>query len=330
MWKGFEMPKRLECDDQTVTNTYGKFVAEPFERGYGMTIGNSLRRILISSIEGAAVTHVKIEGVLHEFSTIPGINEDVSEIILNLKNLVLRSHASGTKEITIQMEKKGIVTAKDIIHDDTIEVINPDLRIATLTKNAKFNMTLTVSRGRGYVPAERNKIEGSPLGTIPIDSIFTPVRKVNFLVENTRVGQVTDYDKLSLEIWTNGSLTPKDALLYASNIFQRHLDIFVNFGKLPEEEKVEEAQEDTELWEKLKQPVSELELSVRSANCLRAEKIKTIEQLVRKTESDMLKFRNFGKKSLAEINEVLTSMGLSLGMKLPKRPKKEEEERETS
>ena len=330
MWKGFEMPKRLECDDQTVTNTYGKFVAEPFERGYGMTIGNSLRRILISSIEGAAVTHVKIEGVLHEFSTIPGINEDVSEIILNLKNLVLRSHASGTKEITIQMEKKGIVTAKDIVHDDTIEVINPDLHIATLTKNAKFNMTLTVSRGRGYVPADRNKIEGSPLGTIPIDSIFTPVRKVNLLVEHTRVGQITDYDKLSLEIWTNGSVSPKDALLYASNIFQRHLDIFVNFGKLPEEEKIEVAQEDTELWEKLKQPVSELELSVRSANCLRAEKIKTIEQLVRKTESDMLKFRNFGKKSLAEINEVLTSMGLSLGMKLPKRPKKEEEERETS
>jgi len=330
VWKGFEMPKRLECDDQSVTNTYGKFVAEPFERGYGMTIGNSLRRILISSIEGAAVSHVKIEGVLHEFSTIPGIHEDVNEIILNLKNLVLRSHASGTKEITIQMEKKGIVTAKDIVHDDTIEVINPDLHIATLTKNAKFNMTLTVSRGRGYVPAERNKVEGSPLGTIPIDSIFTPVKKVNFLVENTRVGQITDYDKLILEIWTNGSLTPKDALLYASNIFQRHLDIFVNFGKLPEEEKVEEAQEDTELWEKLKQPVSELELSVRSANCLRAEKIKTIEQLVRKTESDMLKFRNFGKKSLAEINEVLTSMSLSLGMKLPKRPRKEEEERETS
>ncbi|MBI4436984.1 MAG: DNA-directed RNA polymerase subunit alpha [Candidatus Omnitrophica bacterium] len=329
-WKGFEMPKRLECDEQSVSNTYGKFVAEPFERGYGMTIGNSLRRILISSIEGAAVTNVKIEGVLHEFSSITGVYEDVSEIILNLKNLILRSHTSGAKEITIQTEKKGEVTAKDIVHDDTIEVINPDLHIATLTKNAKFNMTMTVTRGRGYVPAERNKNEGSPIGTIPIDSIFTPVRKVNFLVENTRVGQITDYDKLILEIWTNGSVSPKDALLYASNIFQRHLDIFVNFGRLPEEEKVEEAQEDVELWEKLKQPVSELELSVRSANCLRAEKIKTIEQLVRRTESDMLKFRNFGKKSLAEINEVLNAMGLSLGMKLPKRPKKEEEERETS
>ena len=323
--KGFEMPRHLGCEEQSYTNHYGKFLAEPFERGYGMTIGNSLRRILISSIEGTAVTSVKVEGVLHEFSTIPGALEDMSEIILNIKNLVLRSHSTVPKEIHIHTEKKGEVTAKDITHDNTIEVLNPDLHIATLTKNAKLNMTMTINRGMGYVPAERNKGEESPIGMIPVDSIFTPVRKVNLRVENTRVGQITDYDKLILEIWTNGSVSPKEALLQSSNIFQRHLDIFVNFGKPLEEEKAVESKEDVELWEKLKMPVTELELSVRSANCLREEKIKTLEQLVRKTESDMLKYRNFGKKSLAEINVVLTELGLSLGMKLPKRPKKEEE-----
>jgi len=323
--KGFEMPRHLACEEHSYTNHYGKFVAEPFERGYGMTIGNSLRRILISSIEGTAVTSVKVEGVLHEFSTVPGVLEDISEIILNIKNLVLRSHSTVPKEIHIHIEKKGEVTAKDIAHDNTIEVLNPDLHIATLTKSAKLNMTMTINRGMGYVPAERNKGEENPIGTIPVDSIFTPVKKVNFHVENTRVGQITDYNKLILEIWTNGSVSPKEALLQSSNIFQRHLDIFVNFGKPLEEEKAVESKEDVELWEKLKMPVTELELSVRSANCLREEKIKTLEQLVRKTESDMLKYRNFGKKSLAEIHAVLSELGLSLGMKLPKRPKKEEE-----
>lgn len=322
--KGFEMPNRLVCDEPSYTGGYGKFVAEPFERGYGMTIGNSLRRILISSIEGTAITSVRMEGVLHEFSTIPGVLEDVSEIILNLKNLVLRSHSTVPKEIHIHTEKKGEVTAKDINHDNTIEVLNPDLHIATLTKSAKLGLTMTVNRGRGYVPAERNKGEESPLGIIPVDSIFTPVRKVNFRVENTRVGQITDYDRLILEIWTNGGISPKDALLEASSVFQKHLDIFVNFGRPVEEEKSVESKEDAELWDKLKMPVTELELSVRSANCLREEKIKTLEQLVRKNESDMLKYRNFGKKSLAEINAVLAELSLSLGMKLPKRPKKEE------
>ena len=323
--KGFEMPRHLACEENSYTNLYGKFLAEPFERGYGMTIGNSLRRILVSSIEGTAVTNIRIEGVLHEFSTLPGVLEDVSEIILNIKNLVLRSHSAVPKEVHIHTEKKGAITAKDIVHDNTIEVLNPDLHIATLTKNAKLNMTMTVNRGRGYVPADRNKGEENPIGMIAVDSIFTPVRKVNFRVENTRVGQITDYDKLIMEIWTNGSVSPKDALLQGSDIFQKHLDIFVNFGKPLEEEKAVESKEDAELWEKLKMPVTELELSVRSANCLREEKIKTLEQLVRKTESDMLKYRNFGKKSLAEINAVLTELGLSLGMKLPKRPKKEEE-----
>ncbi len=324
--RGFEMPRQLLCEEVSYTPTYGKFIAEPFERGYGMTIGNSLRRILISSIEGAAVTSVRFNGVLHEFSVIHGVLEDVSEIVLNLKNLVLRAHSTVPKEIQIQAETKGIVTAKDIAHDNTIEIVNPDLHIATLTKNTKFHMTLTVNRGRGYVPAERNKSEENPIGVIPIDSLFSPVKRVNVRVENTRVGQITDYDKLILEVWTNGSLSPKDVLLQASNIFLKHIEIFVNFGAPMETVQPEESAEDAELWEKLKMPVSELELSVRSANCLREEKIKTLEQLVRKTEADMLKYRNFGKKSLAEINTVLSELGLSLGMKLPKRPKKSQEE----
>jgi len=323
--KGFEMPRFLACDEEGTSHTYGRFVAEPFERGYGMTIGNSLRRILISSIEGTAVVNVKFDSVLHEFSSIPGVLEDVSEIILNIKNLALRSYSTVPKEIHLEAEKKGAITAKDIVHDNTIEVLNPDLHIATLTKPSKFNLTMTVNRGRGYVPAERNKGEENPIGVIPVDSLFTPIKKVNFHVENTRVGQITDYDKLILEIWTNGTVTPKDALIQAANIFQKHLDIFVNFGEPPVENEGQESEEDTELWEKLKMPVTELELSVRSANCLREEKIKTLEQLVRKNEADMLKYRNFGKKSLAEINTVLTELGLSLGMKLPKRPKKDEE-----
>ena len=329
LWKGFEMPKWLEAEGGTLTETYGKFIAEPFERGYGITIGNSLRRVLLSSIEGSAVTGIKLDGALHEFSTIPGVLEDVSEIVLNLKNLVLRSHASAPKEIQLKAEKKGPITAKEISHDDTIEVLNPDLHIATLTKNAKFFMTMMVGKGRGYSSAEHNKPEEGGVGIIPIDAIFTPVRKVNLNVENTRVGQITDYDRLTFEIWTNGSVTPKDALLYASNILQRHLDVFVNFGKLPEEEPEEVSKEDEELWEKLKTPVSELELSVRSANCLREAKLKTVGQLVQRTEAEMLKYRNFGKKSMTEIHEVLRGMGLSLGMKLPKRAKKEEERDET-
>lgn len=316
----FEMPKRLECDEKTLNPTYGKFIAEPFERGYGMTIGNSLRRILLSSIEGSAVKSVKIEGVLHEFSTISGVVEDVSQIILNIKSLILRSHSKATKAIHIKFDKKGEVTAKDIITDETVEILNPSLHIAMLTKNVPFNVEMEVGRGRGYVPSEKNKKEDQPIGVIPIDSIFSPVKKVNFTVENTRVGQVTDYDRLILEIWTNGSITPKDALLYASNILQRHLDIFVNFGKLPVEEEEEEPREDKELLAKLKMPISELELSVRSANCLREAKIKTIGDLVKKSEADMLKNRNFGKKSLAEINEILKGMGLSLGMKIESTP----------
>lgn len=315
-WRNFEMPKKLVSDDSTYTDTYGKFIAEPFERGYGVTIGNALRRVLLSSIEGAAVTSIKIKGAQHEFSTIPGVAEDMVQVILNIKKLILKSYAKEPKTIFLKVDKKGEVTAADIETDETIEVLNPDLYIATLTKKTELEIEMEVGRGRGYVPAERNKKETQSIGAIPIDSIFTPVTKVNLSVENTRVGQMTDYDKLILDIWTNGSITPKDALLYASHILQRHLDIFVNFGKLPEEEEEPaETPEEVELYEKLSMPISELELSVRSSNCLKEARIKTIGDLVRRSELEMLKYRNFGKKSLAEINKILVEMGLGLGMK---------------
>ncbi len=321
-WRDFQLPKRLDCDENTYTNTYGKFSAAPFERGYGVTLGNSLRRVLLSSIEGSAVTAVKIHGSQHEFSAIPGVLEDVPEIILNIKTLILNSHSKIPKTIYIKKDTKGEIKAKDIEADETIEIINPDLHIATLTKDIKFQLEMEVARGRGYFPAESNKKEESAIGVIPIDSVFTPVKKVSFNVENTRVGQRTDYDKLNLEIWTNGAINPKDALLYASNILQRHLDIFVNFGQLPEdiEEEPEMSKEERSLYEKLRLPISELELSVRSSNCLREANIKVIADLVRKSEDEMLSFKNFGKKSLTEIKELLGAMGLTLGMQVD--PKK--------
>ncbi|MBU1726923.1 MAG: DNA-directed RNA polymerase subunit alpha [Candidatus Omnitrophica bacterium] len=318
-WRDFQLPKRLECDESTYAGTYGKFIAAPFERGYGVTLGNSLRRVLLSSIEGSAVTSVKFSGAEHEFTTIPGVLEDIPEIILNIKSLVLNSHSKIPKTIYIKKDSKGEVKAKDIQVDETIEIINPDLHIATLTKDTKFHVEMEVSRGRGYMTAELNKKEEKEIGVIPIDSIFTPVKKVNFFTENTRVGQRTDYDKLILEIFTNGAISPKDALLYASNILQRHLDIFVNFGQLPEEiieEEAEMTKEESAVYEKLRLPISELELSVRSSNCLREAGIKMIADLVKKSEEEMLGFKNFGKKSLTEIKELLMGMGLTLGMQV--------------
>lgn len=320
-WRDFQLPKKLECEEATYTNTYGKFLAAPFERGYGVTIANSLRRVLLSSIEGSAVISVKIAGAQHEFATIPGVLEDVPEIILNIKSLIINSHSKIPKTIYIKADKKGEIKASDIELDESIEIINPDLHIATLTKDTKFSVEMEVARGRGYVPAELNKKEDQAIGVIPIDSIFTPVKKVNFSVENTRVGQRTDYDKLILEIFTNGAITPKDALLYASNILQRHLDIFVNFGQLPDdieemEDEPEMTREELAIYEKLKLPISELELSVRSSNCLREANIKTIADLVKRGEDEMLGFKNFGKKSLTEIKELLAGMGLSLGMQV--------------
>ncbi len=323
-WRTFEIPKRLEVDKETLTPTYGKFVAEPFEQGYGTTIGNSLRRVLISSIDGAAVTSIRIQGVLHEFSAIDGVLEDVAQIVLNVKKLVLRYHGKETKTIVINANKKGDISGRDIQSDETVEIINPNHKIATLTKDIKFHMEMDVARGRGYVPAERNKKEGAPIGSISVDSIFSPVVKVNFLVEETRVGQTTDYDRLILEIDTNGAMTPEEAMLYASNILQRHLDIFVNYGELPEEEE-EEEEEDKDFLEMIKKPITELELSVRSANCLEAANIKTINDLIQKTESQMLKYKNFGKKSLLEIQNILTAMNLSLGMNIQERLKKKKE-----
>lgn len=316
--RSFEVPKKLECDEETLTESYGKFVAEPFERGYGVTIGNSLRRVLLSSLEGAAVTSIKVEGVSHEFSSIPGVAEDMTEIVLNIKNLVIRSHTRAPKTLRLEVSQKGPITAKDIVTDDTVEIVNPDLHIATLTKNVPLRMELEVQKGRGYVPADRNKKEGQAIGVIAIDSIFTPVKRVNFHVEDTRVGQMTDYDKLIVEVWTSGSVSPKDAILYASNILQRHLDVFVNFGKLPEEDQATDVSDDKELelYKRLAQPVSELELSVRSANCLREAHIKTIGELVKKTEMEMLKYRNFGKKSLTEITNILKEMGLNFGVEV--------------
>jgi len=316
-WKDFEMPKRLDCDESTYTNTYGKFIAEPFERGYGTTLGNSLRRVLLSSIEGTAITSVKINGMSHEFSILDGLVEDGPQLIANIKKLILRSNSKAPKNIVLNVDKKDDVEAKDIETNETAEILNPELHIATLTKKVKLEIEMEVGRGRGYVPAERNKKEGQAIGAIPLDANYTPVKRVNFNIENARVGQITDYDKLILEIWTNGSMSPKDALLYASHILQRHLDIFVNFGKLPEEEEEKvETEEERELYEKLRTPVSDLELSVRSSNCLKEARIKTIGDLVRKTEMEMLKYRNFGKKSLSEINKILGEMGLSLGIKI--------------
>lgn len=318
-WRDFQMPKRLECEESSLTDIYGKFIAEPFERGYGVTLGNSLRRVLLSSIEGAAVTSIKFAQSQHEFSAIPGVAEDVTEIILNIKKLVLRLHSKTPRVIVLKKDKKGPLTASDIQTDETVEVVNKGLHIATLTKDVKFQLEMEVARGRGYVPADLNKKEDQPIGVIAIDSIFNPVIKAAFSTENTRVGQRTDYDRLILEITTNGSLGPKDALLYASNILQRHLDVFVNFSKLPEEEVQEEPEmhpDEAALYEKLRLPISELELTVRSSNCFREENIKIIADLVKRSEDEMLGLRNFGKKSLAEVKQLLVGLGLSLGMKI--------------
>ncbi|MDP8289376.1 MAG: DNA-directed RNA polymerase subunit alpha [Candidatus Susulua stagnicola] len=316
-WRDFQFPKRITVEQDSYTPNYGKIIAEPLERGFGVTLGNSLRRVLLSSIEGAAVTSVKIDGVSHEFSTIDGILEDVPDIMLNIKNLILRSYSRSPKKITIKESGEKEIKAKDIITDETIEIINPDLHIATLTsKGAKLDIEMEVGRGRGFVPSDMNKREGMALGVIPIDSVFTPVKRVAFKVENTRVGKRTDYDKLILEIFTNASIEPKEALIYAAKVMNKHLELFFTLGELPEEEYEELTPEEISYYEKLKLPVSELELSVRSNNCLRDANIKTMVELVEKTEPEILAYRNFGKKSLNEVVALLKTMGLSLGVKV--------------
>jgi DNA-directed RNA polymerase subunit alpha len=314
----FEMPSRLIREDSTATTTYAKFIAEPFEGGYGHTVGNSLRRVLLSSIEGAAITAVKLEGAAHEFMAIPGVVEDVTDIILNLKKVLLKMHDRGPRTILLSVNKEGKVTAGDIKADQNVEVVNPDFVIATLDKKIKFEAELEVRVGRGYCPSEENKKKDQPIGIIPIDSIFSPVKKVRYAVENTRVGQRTDYDKLVLEIWTDGRVTPDEALLHSSAILRHHLDVFVNYDKDKvefEEAKQEVNEEQNRLRKLLNMSVNEIELSVRAANCLNNANIITVGQLAQKTEQEMLKYRNFGKKSLNEIKDKLQSLGLSLGMK---------------
>jgi DNA-directed RNA polymerase subunit alpha len=328
-WKDLIRPKRLEVEKETLTPFYGKFTAEPFERGLGITIGNSLRRILLSSLQGAAITSVKIDGVLHEFSTVPGVKEDVTEIILNLKEVRLKLHTEGPKTIRVKIEGPKVLKAGDITTGDAVEILNPDHYLATLSRDAKLSMEMTVKVGRGYVPAERNKEETQPIGTIPIDAIFSPIKKVNYTVTNARVGQITDYDKLNFEVWTDGSLSPEEAMAHAAKILKDQLTIFITFEEEDEEEEMEVPGEEGEkegVNENLFRSVDELELSVRSANCLKHANIKLIGDLVHKTEAEILATKNFGRKSLNEIKEILAEMGLSLGMKLENWPPKKAEE----
>jgi len=321
-WRDLIKPRKLEVDQDSLKPTYGKFVAEPLERGFGTTLGNSLRRVLLSSLQGAAITSLKIDGVDHEFSTVPEVVEDVTDIVLNLKEVLLRMHTNEQKTLRIEVEGPKEVKAGDIIADDQVEILNPGHHLCTVSEGGKLRMEMTCRRGRGYVPAAANKVAGAPIGTIPVDSLFSPVRKVNYQVTNARVGQVTDYDRLSLEVWTDGSVSPQDAVAYAAKIVKEQLTVFINFDETEEPAPVEAPKEEAKLNENLFRSVDELELSVRSANCLQQANIRTIGDLVQRTEAEMLKTKNFGRKSLKEIKEILAEMGLSLGMKLENWPPK--------
>src|SRR5688572_21827597 len=313
----FEMPKRLTKEESTATDTYAKFVAETFETGYGHTIGNSLRRVLLSSLEGAAITSVKIDGAMHEFTTIDGVVEDVTDLVLNLKKVKFKAHNRDSQALMISVNKEGDITAADIQTNQNVELVNPKQHICTLDRKKKFEMEMEVKIGRGFLPAEENKKQDQPIGVIPIDSIFSPVTRVRYAVENARVGQRTDYDRLLIEIWTDGRITPDDALTQASAILQHHLDVFVGYDKNAVEFEQAEAKQDddkSKMKKLLNMSVNEIELSVRAANCLNNANITTVGQLAMKSEQEMLKYRNFGKKSLNEIKEKLTALGLSLGM----------------
>jgi DNA-directed RNA polymerase subunit alpha len=315
----FEMPKRLTKEDTTATDTYAKFIAEPFETGYGHTIGNSLRRVLLSSLEGAAITSIKVDGAMHEFTTIDGVVEDVTDIILNLKKVLFKAHSREPQTIMLSAHKDGAVTAADIKLNQNLEIVNSKQLICTLDKKKKFEMELEVKVGRGFLPGDENKKLDQPIGVIAIDSLFSPVTRVRYAVESARVGQRTDYDRLLIEIWTDGRISPDDALTQASAILQHHLDVFVGYDKNAVEfEEVADKQDDekAKLKKLLNMSVNEIELSVRAANCLNNANITTVGQLAMKTETEMLKYRNFGKKSLNEIKEKLTSLGLTLGMNI--------------
>jgi DNA-directed RNA polymerase subunit alpha len=317
LWKGFQRPKRLEVERDTLTDRFGRFFAQPFERGFGTTVGNAMRRVLLSSIEGAAVTAVKIEGVLHEFSPIQGVVEDATDIILNLKQIPIRLHTDQPKTLYVRVDKPGDVRARDIQVDADVEILEPDAHIATVSDGGSLEMELRVRRGRGYVSADRNFEEELGIGWIPIDSVHSPIKKVNYLVEAARVGQTTDYDKLTLEVWTNGAVTARDAVSLAARLIRDHFTIFIGLddGGEPVLEGASELLP-ASINEHLDKSVEELELSVRSYNCLKNANIRTLRELVQKTEGDMLKTKNFGRKSLNEIKEILATMGLSLGMRL--------------
>ena len=320
-WRSLIRPKALEAESSSLTATYGKFVARPLERGFGITLGNALRRVLLSSLQGAAITSVRIEGVLHEFSSVPGVLEDVTDILLNLKGVLIKMDDPEPRVLRIDARGEGPVYARDIFTLAGVEILNPDHYICTLSAEGRLMAELAIHAGKGYASAERNKEVGQPIGTIPIDAIFSPIRRVNFNVSNARVGHETDYDKLSLEIWTDGSIAPADALAYSAKILKEQLQIFINFKEEEEPAEMIEEEVEEQFNENLFKTVDELELSVRSANCLQNAQIKYIYELVEKTEAEMLKTKNFGRKSLNEIKEILAEMGLSLGMKLHNFPK---------
>ncbi len=326
-WRDLIRPKKLEIEDGKVSDTYGKFTCEPLERGFGLTLGNSLRRALLSSLQGAAIASARIKGVLHEFSTVPGVKEEVTDIVLNLKSTLVKMHAEGPKSVWIRKKGPCEVKAGDIETDGTVEILNPDLHLATLGEDAELEVELIIKSGRGYVVAEQNKDEEHTIGDIPIDAIFSPVRKVNYNVTNARVGQRTDYDKLTLEVWTDGSVRPDDAVAFAAKILKGQLTIFINFEEIADEEEPIEEEEGEKLNENLFRSVDELELSVRSANCLQNANIKFIGELVQRSEAEMLKTKNFGRKSLNEIKDILAGMGLSLGMKLDSFPARKDIEK---
>ena len=324
-WRGLELPSQVTCDQKSLTDTYGKFVAEPFERGFGTTLGNSLRRILLSSLEGSAVTQIKLRGVQHEFTTLPGVVEDVTDIVLNVKALVVRNSSGQTRVLRIEKDSSGVVTGADVRTDEAIEVINRDHVLATLTDDVPFDMEMVVENGRGYVPAAEHSPQVQEIGVIPVDAIFSPVTRVRYKVEDTRVGQKTNYDRLTLEIWTNGSVSPEMALVEAAKILRKHLNPFVQYNELgvkvfSEARSARMGGVDPSTEAKLAMSLAELNLSVRASNCLESENINTVRDLVACTEDQLLEVRNFGETTLNEVREKLSAIGLQLGMRLPPAP----------
>ncbi|MCU0877747.1 MAG: DNA-directed RNA polymerase subunit alpha [Pirellulaceae bacterium] len=320
-WRGFELPSIVNCDATTLTSTYGKFVAEPFERGMGTTVGNSLRRVLLSSLEGSAVTQIKIRGAQHEFTTIPGVLEDVTDIVLNVKALIVKNHSDSTRVITVEKSTTGVITGADVQVDSDVEIINKNHVLATLTDNVPFMMEMVVENGRGYVPSTEHSVGDHEIGIIPIDAVFSPITRVRYLVEETRVGQKTNYDKLTLEIWTDGSVSPEMALVEAAKILRKHLNPFVQYAELgPRVHAPSRGGAlglDGALEAKLNMSLAELKLSVRAMNCLESENIHTVRDLIQKSEDQLLEVRNFGETTLAEVRERLQELGMYLGMRIP-------------